>query len=351
MLDRRAASSGKYVNSCLEMVVGNFTPLSSMIEFLKEPRGISRKSHVLSRVHSSLEVIADLVLISPMRLRPIVIQRKPHYTSKEVLDDMISNIQIVRKVDLDTLIWKDSAVGHFNVKGAYWADQRIRFGESDKLWNWILYSKVHPRLSLVIWRACSDSLPTGDRIFSAEVNACPVCHVAPESSLHLFSRCSFAAAVGFSSPMPVRIDSIPGNSLYEVILNLCSSLASDQRTKMLCCIGKARNLLIHPLCAVPCLDSVRKEISNRFSELVSLADGLSLSHHPRTLNSTFPDVSTDKCILVDGSFLEDKFGCGMVALVQNSMMCWNRLNSGVCEMPLEAEMQACVFGLLWANLN
>ncbi|KAF4401506.1 hypothetical protein G4B88_001700 [Cannabis sativa] len=78
-----AASSGKYVDSCLEMLVGNFTPPSSMIEFLKQPRGISIKYQVLSRVHSSLEVLADLVPISPMRLLPIVIQRKPHYTSKE----------------------------------------------------------------------------------------------------------------------------------------------------------------------------------------------------------------------------------------------------------------------------
>ena len=81
----QAASNGKYVDPCLEMLVGNFTPPHFFTDMLKQPRGISRKDQVLSRVHSSLKVVADLVPLSPMRLLPIVIQRKPHYCSKETV--------------------------------------------------------------------------------------------------------------------------------------------------------------------------------------------------------------------------------------------------------------------------
>ncbi|XP_030480271.1 uncharacterized protein LOC115697418 [Cannabis sativa] len=137
-----AASSGKYVDSCLEMLVGNFTPPSSMIEFLKQPRGISIKYQVLSRVHSSLEVLADLVPISPMRLLPIVIQRKPHYTSKEaslvvyaenmlklescIFGELVRSTMISGLIDLlvdldveigwDDILHDDSTKGIFNME-------------------------------------------------------------------------------------------------------------------------------------------------------------------------------------------------------------------------------------------
>lgn len=81
----QAASSGKYVDSCLDMLVGNFTPPPYFTDMLKQPRGIARKDQVLSRVHSSLKVLADLVPLSPMRLLPIIMQRKPHYCSKETV--------------------------------------------------------------------------------------------------------------------------------------------------------------------------------------------------------------------------------------------------------------------------
>lgn len=81
----QAASSGKYVDSCLEMLVASFTPPLSFIDVLKQPRGISRKDQVLSRVHSSLKVIADLLPLSPSRLLPILLLRKPHYRSKETV--------------------------------------------------------------------------------------------------------------------------------------------------------------------------------------------------------------------------------------------------------------------------
>lgn len=79
----QAASNGKYVDLCLDMLVRNFVPPYYYLEALKQPRGISRKYEVLSRVHAALKDIANLVPLAPMRLSPIVVQRMPNVFSKE----------------------------------------------------------------------------------------------------------------------------------------------------------------------------------------------------------------------------------------------------------------------------
>lgn len=134
-----AVSNAKFVDSCLEMLVCNFTPPYSFIAMLNQPRGITRKGQVLSRVHSALEDIADLVPLSPMRLLPIVIQRKPHYCSQEkVLVTYVENMlkleggifgELVRStmlfgvvdllIDLDVEIGWDDILQEDSTKGIF----------------------------------------------------------------------------------------------------------------------------------------------------------------------------------------------------------------------------------------
>ncbi|KAJ7953988.1 RNA polymerase I-specific transcription initiation factor RRN3 [Quillaja saponaria] len=78
-----AASNGKFVDLCLDMLVRNFMPPHYFLEMLKQPHGLARKDQVLSRVHTALKDIADLVPLAPMRLSPIVMQRMPNVFSKE----------------------------------------------------------------------------------------------------------------------------------------------------------------------------------------------------------------------------------------------------------------------------
>ncbi|KAG8643947.1 hypothetical protein MANES_11G091200v8 [Manihot esculenta] len=72
-----AASNGKYVDSCLDMLVGNFMPPMYFMEALKQPRGQTKKEQVLSRVHTALEDIAALVPMAALRLSSIVVHRMP----------------------------------------------------------------------------------------------------------------------------------------------------------------------------------------------------------------------------------------------------------------------------------
>ncbi|KAF8406741.1 hypothetical protein HHK36_008833 [Tetracentron sinense] len=80
-----AVSSGKFIDSCLEMLVCNFLPPQSFLHLLRSPHGLARKEQVLDRVHSALRDIADLVPLAPSRLLPIILQRRPHTDAKEAL--------------------------------------------------------------------------------------------------------------------------------------------------------------------------------------------------------------------------------------------------------------------------
>ncbi|VFQ64860.1 unnamed protein product [Cuscuta campestris] len=70
-----AASSGQYVDLCLEMLVNNFVPPETFVKLLNNPRVQARKGQVLDRVHSTLKAIADLVPLSPLRLEKIIKER------------------------------------------------------------------------------------------------------------------------------------------------------------------------------------------------------------------------------------------------------------------------------------
>ncbi|KAH0700053.1 hypothetical protein KY284_014268 [Solanum tuberosum] len=80
-----AASSGQYVDLCLEMLVSNFMPPDSFISLLNQPPGILRKGQVIDRVHSTLTYIAKLLPLSPLRLERMITERMPHIFTKEPL--------------------------------------------------------------------------------------------------------------------------------------------------------------------------------------------------------------------------------------------------------------------------
>ncbi|KAF4404791.1 hypothetical protein G4B88_006177 [Cannabis sativa] len=162
------------------------------------------------------------------------------------LGEEIGKIQIVKQGDEDFLIWKNSRAGTFS---------------------------VHPRLSMMLWRVCANVLPTGD-IFSPTVsNNCCFCGSPRESPIHLFARCSFASALWFGSPFPVRIDSIQDDNIAGLLVNLCNGVEEELRCKMLCCfailfdtIWNTRNRIAHERNVSWSVDQARREIHNRFSE-------------------------------------------------------------------------------------
>ncbi|KAL2925916.1 PHD finger protein MALE STERILITY 1 [Bienertia sinuspersici] len=94
-----AASKGKYLDSCLDMLVCNFTPPKRFVESLKLPYGVAKKDHVLNRVHSALEYIASLVPIAPSRLLPIVLQRMPKVINNVQLPVVVMFVENMFKLE------------------------------------------------------------------------------------------------------------------------------------------------------------------------------------------------------------------------------------------------------------
>lgn len=79
----QAVSNGNFIDLCLAMLVRNFMPPYNFLDSLTEPHGLSRKAHVLSRVHSALESISRLVPLAPTRLPALVLQEMPRIQEKD----------------------------------------------------------------------------------------------------------------------------------------------------------------------------------------------------------------------------------------------------------------------------
>lgn len=73
----QAVTSGKYLDSCLNMLISNFLPPSS------HPRVLNKKIEVLSRVHAALLKISILVPLTPSRLVPMLSQKMPKLHKKD----------------------------------------------------------------------------------------------------------------------------------------------------------------------------------------------------------------------------------------------------------------------------
>ena len=76
------------------------------------------------------------------------------------------------------------------MKSAYWALQNENLSSArikGNMWN----TKIHERLKMHMWRIAVDILPTWTQLsrFVSDIDPiCPLCELAPESSLHLFQQ-------------------------------------------------------------------------------------------------------------------------------------------------------------------
>ncbi|XP_065855971.1 uncharacterized protein [Euphorbia lathyris] len=84
-----AVSDGKYIDSCLDMLVSNFMPPMFLVETLKQARGLEKKEQVLSRVHTAFHDITNLVPMAASRLSSIVVDRMPTTFKKDLENDRL----------------------------------------------------------------------------------------------------------------------------------------------------------------------------------------------------------------------------------------------------------------------
>lgn len=104
----------------------------------------------------------------------------------------------------DTLIWTENAAQKFSVKTAYrvalhtstqtWAEHSAVRGDGPT-WNKVWTLKVPLKVRMLLWRACSNCLPTRDKLHQCRVSVdtrCDICLQQPETAHHILWECPFA---------------------------------------------------------------------------------------------------------------------------------------------------------------
>lgn len=105
-------------------------------------------------------------------------------------------------LDQDSPIWPFTKDGGYSVKTGYHVTAGDIYGADrasssvpngdDSMWREVWNAKVQPKIRHFIWKLLSNSLPTKVNLVKRRCgsdNLCPICSLAPESSLHLFTEC------------------------------------------------------------------------------------------------------------------------------------------------------------------
>ncbi|KAF4365345.1 hypothetical protein G4B88_017341 [Cannabis sativa] len=236
------------------------------------------------------------------------------------LGSLISTIQINSIAEKDMLIWKNSDTGMFSVKGAYLCSQRTRFAEKKELWKWLWDSKIHPRQSMMLWRAIAGALPTADKYGGSNNYVCPFCGSDSESPLHIFVRCALARAIWFGGPLPIKTEIILGNSLFDFCYSAMINMDTSSRHYFLVWFASIletvwlwRNRLYHGSQVLISIDTMISDACNCFLEMRDIK-----KNHPErgpvSISRQESPGVTSKMIVTDGSFKDSFFGGAMVAI-------------------------------------
>lgn len=93
---------------------------------------------------------------------------------------------------------------HFSVRSAYHlihkakSECEVGTSETQWHWNWIWQLKIPPKVKLLVWRICHNSLATKLGLLARGVNIDPVCFLCcqgDETITHLFANCPWSKRV------------------------------------------------------------------------------------------------------------------------------------------------------------
>ncbi|XP_060960792.1 uncharacterized protein LOC133031327 [Cannabis sativa] len=230
----------------------------------------------------------------------------------------------------DKVVWKNKRNGNFSVKSAYGVDQSFRFAPKKEVWKWLWESDLHPRIAITVWRVLNDAMALRSKLQFVKEKDCVLCDNGVETSLHLFRDCSFAKSLWFSTLIPILIDRIPGDDMFQFLENLVAINANEARTRV------NKSFLDHSSY------SSREENSDMKGNAIRNGPGVLLQlYAPRA----------EHIICTDASWLKGTAGLAAVAFHKENRG-WAYLTQQITAItPLEAEIRAIQMALEWALDN
>uniref|UniRef100_A0A803QKZ2 Reverse transcriptase domain-containing protein n=1 Tax=Cannabis sativa TaxID=3483 RepID=A0A803QKZ2_CANSA len=117
----------------------------------------------------------------------------------------------------DLLFWKPAKEGKFSVKSAHWLYQHQRFNNSNRVWKELWKKKIHPRLTMMIWKILGDCLPTSGKMYflNNPDRHCLLCNSETEDAFHLIAKCNVTRGLWFKSKWGLRLDSMGWNNVMD----------------------------------------------------------------------------------------------------------------------------------------
>ncbi|KAM6596656.1 uncharacterized protein LOC133034319 [Cannabis sativa] len=277
----------------------------------------------------------------------------------EELGIKISSIQINHQGSSDMVIWKGSNSGSFSVKSAYVSSQEVRFGGKDLLWKDIWHSGIHPRQSMILWRAIADALPTRSKYGGDTGTGCFFCNNSMETPLHLFGRCTLARAIWFGAPIPIHSEQVVGSDLTEFASGIITILKAAKMDGPLIWLASVmeiiwlwRNKLNRGVDVSINPEVILAEVKSRHSEMVESLYKNRSEHNVGSLkNSTVEGKVpfTPKVLIADGAFKNGKSGGAFIVIDYDSSIWEGKYFKGSQSDATGAEMEALNMALCWAE--
>ena len=117
---------------------------------------------------------------------------------------IITSIQLSNRSMPDKQIWRDSSIGRFTVKSAYYHDRKVLgkknhlLNQRKRLWRICWTAKTTPRVKVFVWRLVHEIIPIGSILQKRGLAVdyrCTVCGQPGDYLQHIFLDCKLSVSV------------------------------------------------------------------------------------------------------------------------------------------------------------
>ncbi|XP_060974235.1 uncharacterized protein LOC133039370 [Cannabis sativa] len=284
----------------------------------------------------------------------------------EELGTRIMNIPRIPFPHMDQVFWKQNQVGNFSVRAAYNTAIMDRIEPQEEVWKWIWKGGIHPRISVFLWRALSEAIPTKNRLHFLQDKTCNLCGVEDESACHTLWKCSFSKAIWFGCRLALKLEDLPADNVLIMFKTLLDNMGGADRKELITYLGCIMTEIWHQrnICCIKNqevnVQMVLARIEKKAEELMpSMSATPSLIHIDGNLDvmgrhimeepsgTMASNTSSVSCnyAFTDASWVKDTAGIAAISVEISSGRWFANAHKIRAESALEAEFTAIILAL------